>query len=116
MSEFIQEFKNAEDVIGAYEAPADALDGATIHLAWYGYGDYCGSSLVVFEKDGQLFEVNGSHCSCYGLEDQWSPEETSWAALAMRDISGGCDGSAAAREALQKLVAAHTIASEAGAQ
>lgn len=22
----------------------------------------------------QLYEVHGSHCSCYGLEDQWSPE------------------------------------------
>lgn len=22
----------------------------------------------------QLYEVHGSHCSCFGLEDQWKPE------------------------------------------
>jgi hypothetical protein len=32
---------------------------------------------VIYEKDGQLYEVHGGHCSCYGLEGQWSPEETS---------------------------------------
>lgn len=24
---------------------------------------------------GKLYEVHGSHCSCYGLEDQWEPQE-----------------------------------------
>jgi hypothetical protein len=48
---FIQEFKTIEDIITQYDAPKNALDGAKIYLAWYGYGDYCGSSLVVFEKN-----------------------------------------------------------------
>lgn len=39
--------------------------------AWEGY------AFVLFRKDGELYEVHGSHCSCYGLEDQWSPERTS---------------------------------------
>lgn len=52
--------------------------------AQYGYGSYDGSARVLFERNGTLFRVDGSHCSCYGLEGQWEPEETSWAAEAMR--------------------------------
>lgn len=66
------------------KVPEDmALEGEII-LAAYGGGSYEGDAFVLFERDGKLYEVNGSHCSCYGLEDQWTPEETSWAALAMR--------------------------------
>lgn len=88
MSEYIQEFKSAEDVVDQYRAPSGALDDATVHLAWYGYVSYCGASLVVFEKNGKLYEVNGSHCSCNGLEGQWQPEETDWAALKHRAADG----------------------------
>ncbi len=45
---------------------------------------YEGYSYVLFERDGKIFEVNGSHCSCMGLEGQWKPEETSWDAIAIR--------------------------------
>jgi hypothetical protein len=48
-----------------------------ILLASYVYANYNGDAFVLFQKDGVLYEVNGSHCSCYGLENQWSPEETS---------------------------------------
>ena len=73
MKTYIEGFESNEDIISNYTAPEAALDGATIYLAWYGYGSYDGQSLVIFEKDGQLYEVNGSHCSCYGLEGQWRP-------------------------------------------
>ena len=75
---FIQEFKSVDDIITQYDAPKDALKSAKIYLAWYGCGDYCGSSLVLFKKGRKLYEVNGNHCSCMGLEGQWEPEETSW--------------------------------------
>ncbi len=88
---YVQEFSDNEDIISNYAAPADALEGATVYLAWYGYGSYDGQSLVVFEKNGILYEVNGSHCSCNGLEHQWKPEETSWEALAMRDMGNYLD-------------------------
>lgn len=104
MSEYIQEFSDKEDVLDQYKAPVDALDDAVIHLAWYGYGSYCGYSLVIFEKGGQLFEVNGSHCSCNGLEGQWGPEETTWEALKMRNFSGEYDGASEASEKLEHLV------------
>lgn len=105
MSCYLNEFRNNEDIIERYEAPKDALDGAIVHIAWYGYGDYCGSSLVIFEKDGKLYEVNGSHCSCYGLEGQWAPELTSWEALDMRILSYSCDGSSDAAVKLKELCA-----------
>jgi hypothetical protein len=54
-----------------------------IIYAGYTYEDYSGSALVVFKKDGKLYENNDGHCSCYGLED-WRPEETSLDALKMR--------------------------------
>lgn len=52
-------------------------------FASYGGGSYEGDAHVVFERNGRLYEAHGSHCSCYGLEGQWAPEETTWAALAM---------------------------------
>jgi hypothetical protein len=50
----------------------------------YEQGNYDGRAFVIYQKDGKLYEVHGSHCSCNGLEECWSPEETSWAAIAMR--------------------------------
>lgn len=51
--------------------------GVEILLASYTYENYSGDAFVLFRRDGKLYEVNGGHCSCYGLEDQWLPEETS---------------------------------------
>lgn len=71
-------------VLKEFDAPPDSLDGATLLYASYFRENYEGSAFVLFIKDGELWEVNGNHCSCYGLEQQWNPEETSPAALAMR--------------------------------
>jgi hypothetical protein len=100
---YIDLFKSNEDIIEQYAAPADALDNATVYLAWYQYEQYSGSSLVVYEKGGKLYEVNGGHCSCNGLEGQWEPEETSWEALGMRNLH--CPE---AQKALAVLVHEHT--------
>jgi hypothetical protein len=106
MSKFVQNFSSVEDICSCYGgSSAEDLEGATIHLAWYGYDSYDGRSLVVYEKDGKLFEVNGSHCSCNGLEDQWEPEETTVAALAMRDLSDPyTEGSSDAQALLTEFV------------
>ena len=53
------------------------LEGVEIVLASYGTPSYEGYAFVLFKKDGKLYEVNASHCSCYGLEGQWEPERTS---------------------------------------
>lgn len=62
--------------------------GVNILFASYGEDNYSGDAWVLFEQDGKLFEVNGSHCSCYGLEGQWEPEEVTLEALEYRLING----------------------------
>jgi len=57
------------------------LDGARILIASYRLDGYEGAAFVLFERDGKLYEVFASHCSCYGLEGQWEPEEVTAAAL-----------------------------------
>lgn len=65
-----------------------------ILFASYGYENYSGDAWVLYEQNGKLYEVNGSHCSCYGLENQWSPEEVTLPELEYRLINGsfGDDG------------------------
>ncbi len=65
-----------------------------ILFASYEYEDYSGNAWVLFEQEQKLYEVNGSHCSCYGLEGQWEPEDVSLKELEHRLINGtfGGDG------------------------
>ncbi len=76
-----------EDVAASfqhYQQTTDLIAGYDVLLAYYSYEDYSGSAFVLLHKDGQLFEVNGSHCSCFGLEDQWEPEQTTVESLQHR--------------------------------
>lgn len=59
-------------------------------FARYDLDGYDGSALVILRSkaDGSLFEVNGSHCSCNGLEGQWELEGTTFEALRVRQGSG----------------------------
>jgi len=50
-------------------------ENKNILFASYGQDNYSGDAWVLFEEDGKLYEVNGSHCSCFGLEGQWEAEE-----------------------------------------
>lgn len=34
-----------------------------------------GRAQILYRNGSRYFYVSGSHCSCHGLEDQWSPEE-----------------------------------------
>jgi hypothetical protein len=51
-------------------------DGKVVLHASYDYEDYSGSATVLWFQDGRFYLVEGSHCSCYGLEGQFLPEET----------------------------------------
>ena len=77
-------FDNEQDILDQFDAGDDALNGAFVLYATYTYEDYSGDAFVLFWRDGQLYEVNGGHCSCYGLEGQWEPEETTADALVHR--------------------------------
>jgi hypothetical protein len=77
-------FTKVEDIISNFYIKAEELQGVEILFAEYDCPWYEGYAWVVFRKEDQLYEVNGSHCSCYGLEDQWKPELTSAKAILMR--------------------------------
>lgn len=79
---FLHFFENKEEVFKEFKA--QDTEKINILFASYGCANYQGDAFVLFEKDGNLFEVNGGHCSCYGLEDQWSPEETNLKVLKFR--------------------------------
>jgi hypothetical protein len=89
-------FNNLEDIAREFadepynrkrKIPENLPTEEQIIFAAYEGGSYEGAAIVVYEKDGKLYEVNGSHCSCYGLEGQWAPEETTREALAMRKLA-----------------------------
>lgn len=85
MARYFGNFKTLEDVKERFEAKDEGFPtDQEILFAAYADGDYSGDAKVIYYKDKKLYEVNGSHCSCMGLEGQWEPEETSWAAIAMR--------------------------------
>ena len=85
------------DLENEFRLDSGDLDSCKIIVACYNCESYEGSAFILFEKGGNLYEVNGSHCSCYGLEDQWRPEETSVELLKHRIEHGtlalylGCD-------------------------
>ncbi len=67
----------------ATEAEAAALraelNGFDVLVAYESVGSFgCDSSsyfLVRDKESGKLSEVRGGHCSCYGFEGQWDPED-----------------------------------------
>lgn len=77
-------FADKESVFSNYNVGVDEQKDVELVYAEYNIDGYEGNSFVLFARKGKLYEVNGSHCSCYGLEDQWSPEETSADALFKR--------------------------------
>ena len=75
-----------------YDKKEKAFDSTVkILFATYTYANYSGDAFVLFEQNGKLYEVNGSHCSCYGLEGQWKPEEVNLKELYNR-VTGGSFG------------------------
>jgi hypothetical protein len=77
-------FSCIDDIKSNFEISDKELKGCEIIFADYDTPPYEGSAHVIFRKGGKLYEVNGSHCSCYGLEGQWVPEETLVEALMFR--------------------------------
>lgn len=74
---------------GAYVSISEGLASTfptdkEILFAIYEYEDYSGGAEILYERDGKLFTIVDSHCSCNGLEDLNSPgTPTSWEALAL---------------------------------
>jgi hypothetical protein len=83
---YLDGLESKQDIADQFEIDMSELEGCHILFAVYKNESYEGSALVIYSKDGKLYEATGSHCSCNGLEGQWSPEETSIEALKMRDL------------------------------
>lgn len=65
-------------------------DHVDVILASYGTYYYTGDAFVLFrnKNDGKLYENHGSHCSCYGLENQWGEEPCDLESLKKRVTDG----------------------------
>lgn len=85
MSQYFNDFEDKAHIAKSFEIPVSDLDDCEILFASYGGYYYDGNALVIFRgKDGNLYEVHGSHCSCYDLAGEWEPELTSFEALRHR--------------------------------
>lgn len=80
---FVDLFGNPEDVFNQFDVRGEDRQRYQILYAMYEYECYSGSAWVFGydHVDETFFETSGSHCSCYGLEGQWSPESLSLAEI-----------------------------------
>ncbi len=65
------------------------------------------SAHFLFVREGQLYEVSASHCSCNDFEGQWSPDKVEWEQLAMRPKEWFAYDSPEVQAAADALVAAN---------
>jgi hypothetical protein len=81
-------------IVEQYSASEEELKDVEILIAYESVGDYgCdSSSWFLFRKGGKLYENHGNHCSCYGFEDQWHPEETTVEYLKSNKFYFSCGG------------------------
>lgn len=69
---FYDGFSSREDMCSHFEIPD--FEGVVIYAS-YDVDGYEGSAQIMFINRGKIYTVSGGHCSCYGLEGQWQPEE-----------------------------------------
>lgn len=81
---FLDGFSNRADILNEFSISPKVISEYKIIVAVYDLSEaYSGDAFILMEKDGQLYEVNDSHCSCYGLEN-FDIEETTADALRIR--------------------------------
>ena len=89
MEAIFKGWDNKEEMFEAFQIDGIDEQFEILMACVDGYG-YEESAFVLYQdKDsGQLYEVNGAHCSCMGFETQFEPEETSKEALIERIDKG----------------------------
>ena len=91
---YLNDWNTFDDMVNDFQDYCDRdkgneeYSGVNVVLASYSYECYSGEAFVLFEENGKLYEINASHCSCYGLEGQWSPEEVDLKELEHRLLNG----------------------------
>jgi hypothetical protein len=83
---FSGHWDSQESVLKDFDITYD--DNVKILFANYERENYEGYAWVLFTDGNDLFEVNGTHCSCFGLENQWHPEFVVLTELANRMVKG----------------------------
>ena len=91
-------------LVSNYDANLKEVNQFRILIAYESVGSWgCDSSsyfLLEHKKDKKLYVVEGSHCSCFGFENQFEPSETSvealkmWANAGHMYFTGGYDDNA----------------------
>ena len=93
----IEELKNTESVYeNSFCSKEDVAShfcielGDEVHIVYAEYDcpPYEGYAFVLCIINNRLYEVHGSHCSCFGLENQWELEEVDIESLAYRVVNG----------------------------
>jgi hypothetical protein len=81
MDVYYGSFENWKDVLNEFSVEDESMNDVIPLFASYNHEGYEGDATVVYMKDQKLWLVQGSHCSCYGLENQWQPEDMPLEAL-----------------------------------
>ena len=84
------------------------LDEFEILLAYQEDESYESQSWFLLQDraSGDLYELHGSHCSCYGYEGQWTPEKTTIPYLQSAHFSPNCYDNSC-RVQIKEFVAKH---------
>lgn len=69
------EFTCLNDIVSNFNITNQKVDDMVVLFAAYNFEYYDGFALVIYVQNGKFYIVEGSHCSCFGLEDQWNPDE-----------------------------------------
>jgi hypothetical protein len=81
---YLGDWDKLEEVLHDFNVGKAAVEGYKVIVACYNTGSYEGDAFVLLKKGRKYYEVNASHCSCYGLEGQFDFEETEPLALKKR--------------------------------
>jgi hypothetical protein len=72
MEKYIGDFSSWDGVKREFRIDDEEPD---VVYAEYEQEYYEGWAWVVYRDGDNIYLVEGGHCSCYGLEGQWDPEE-----------------------------------------
>jgi hypothetical protein len=75
MNMYYGDFQSWRDVCEQFQVEVPEPD--EVLLALYDQPAYEGYADVIYRVGDRYFWATASHCSCYGLEEQWEPEEYS---------------------------------------
>ena len=73
MSNYFENFSSWSDIQAQFHM--EDSEPEEVLFAIYDTPSYEGYAEVIYRNGDRFYWASGSHCSCYGLEDQWDPEE-----------------------------------------